>query len=405
MTGADVTSRPDRCVLLHPLVYLEDGDETTIGRPDIDSYAVFPADGAQLVRRLAAGDTPAEAARWYEQTYGEPTDVEHVVAAMTELGFVRDGDQAETEIAAVRWQRLGRAAFHPVAWVAYGLLLGWAAVTMVRAPDLRPTYADLFFCPYYTVIVVALFVGAMPLALLHEAFHALAGRRLGIRSRMRMSRRLYYIVLETALDGLVAVPRRKRYLPILAGLVADVLVIAILVIVAGYTRSPDGTLPLLGRLCQAFTFATVLRVVWQFFFYLRTDIYMLITTVLGCTDLHGSARNLLENRVRRWLRRPPVAGPPASGAVDRRAARWYSWFIVIGYSFSIATLLLAVIPASYQIFAGVIHRLSGSGNWAQNLDAVLFLALTLPQIAFTIWLGVRERRQRAAAATLEHLTA
>jgi len=64
-----------------------------------------------------------------------------------------------------------------------------------------------------------------------------------------------------------------------------------------------------------------------------------------------------------------------------------------------------VIPASYRIFAGVIHRLSGSGNWAQNLDAVLFLALTLPQIAFTIWLGVRERRQRAAAATLEHLTA
>lgn len=48
-TTSQGTGKP---VLFHPLVYLEDGDDVTIGRADIDSYAVFPPDGAQLVRWL-----------------------------------------------------------------------------------------------------------------------------------------------------------------------------------------------------------------------------------------------------------------------------------------------------------------------------------------------------------------
>ncbi|GAA1622176.1 hypothetical protein [Actinoplanes couchii] len=32
----------DRPLALHPLVYLVEGDEVTIGRTDTDSYAIFP---------------------------------------------------------------------------------------------------------------------------------------------------------------------------------------------------------------------------------------------------------------------------------------------------------------------------------------------------------------------------
>ena len=73
---------------------------------------------------------------------------------------------------------------------------------------------------------VALFAGQALLALVHESFHVLAGRRLGLRTSVRISRRFYYAVYETRLDGLVSVPRRQRYLVILAGLLADVLVVA-----------------------------------------------------------------------------------------------------------------------------------------------------------------------------------
>jgi hypothetical protein len=409
MPDAQTRGDLDRPVALHRLVFLDDGEETTIGRPDIDSYAIFPADGAAVVRRLAGGDTPRAAARWYQETYAEALDVEHIVSALAELGFTRDADPAgdpATGVTAgpaeptgpVPWQRLGRAIFSPVAWLVYGAVVAAAIVAVIASPDLAPSYHDLFFSQYYTVVVVGLFVGAMPLALLHETFHALAGRRLGIRSRLKIGRRLYYIVLETALDGLVAVPRRRRYLPVLAGMVADVLVIAVLTLVADVARQPDGRFALLGRVCLAFAFATVLRVAWQFFFYLRTDVYVLITLVLGCTDLHETSRRLLVARLRRWTRRAPAPAPPVGNAADRRAARWYSWLIVAGYSFSLATLLVAAVPAGYHVYSGILARLTGSADLGQLLDAILFLAMTLPQIAFTVWLGVRERRRRRATS-------
>ena len=78
MSVNDTGYASDRALAIHPLVYFADGEEVTIGRPDIDSYAIFPLDGAELVRRLADGATPEEAARWYESEYGQATSVNHV---------------------------------------------------------------------------------------------------------------------------------------------------------------------------------------------------------------------------------------------------------------------------------------------------------------------------------------
>ncbi|WP_434444910.1 hypothetical protein [Lentzea sp. E54] len=382
---------PDRPVPLHELVFLEDGDEVTIGRPDVDSYGIFPAEGADLVRRLVAGDTPNQAAEWFERTHGESVDIEDVVAALDELDLIRGSGETVAVKAPVRFSGLGSALFSPVAWVVYALISGWALWAMIVTPDLRPTYRHIFFSDYYTVIQVGLFVAAIPLLFLHESFHALAGRRLGVRSRLRIGRRLYFIVLETSLDGLVAVPRRKRYLPIVAGLLADVIGIAACTIAADLTRHPDGALSGPGRFLLAVAFAALLRVIWQFFFYLRTDIYVLVSTVLGCVDLHGAAKQLVRNRFRRLAGRPET-DESVLHPVDRRAARWYSWLVVVGYTASLTTFVLAGAPVLYHFAAGVLGRLTGDAvPTTQLLDAIVFGGMAIAQCAVLGWLMVRER--------------
>ncbi|WP_433687846.1 hypothetical protein ACQP0I_02895 [Micromonospora carbonacea] len=390
--GYDQDSR----VVLHPLVYLADGDEVTIGRRDIDSYGVFPSDGAELVRRLAAGDTPNEVDRWYRSEYGESADIEHVLAALDELGFIAGAEVAHEEPGPVRGQRLGAVLFSRPALLGYGLLVAWAVLAMVRSPDLAPTYRHLFFTEYFTVIELALAAGALPLIVLHEVFHVLAARRLGLRSRVSVGRRFYYVVLETNLDGLVTVPRRQRYLPILAGMLLDGLAFSTLTLAADLTRSSDGTFSPVGRVCLALAFATLLRLAWQLFLYLRTDLYVLVTTLLGCVDLHTTAKRLLCNRVLAAVgRRDRMADESQWHPVDRRVARWYSWLVVAGYTFSLALFVVAVAPAIYRMFAGAIGRFSGSTG-AQLIDSMLFLGLNLSQILFTVWLAARERRQRRA---------
>lgn len=393
----------DRPVPLHPLVFLEDGDEVTIGRADVDSYGIFPGEGAELVRRLVAGDTPRQAADWFERTYGEGVDIEDVLAGLDELDLVRRSGEVVTQSAPVRFRRLGAALFSPVAWMLYAGLAGWALFVMVANADLRPSYHNIFFSDYYMLIQAGLFAAAIPLLLLHESFHALAGRRLGIKSRLRIGRRLYFIVLETSLDGLVAVPRRRRYLPIVAGLLADVIGIAVCTIAADLTRHPDGTLSGAGRFLLAVAFAALLRVIWQFFFYLRTDIYVLVTTVLGCVDLHGAARQIVRNRFRRVFGRSET-DESLLHPVDRQVARWYSWLFVVGYTASLTTFVLAGAPVAYRFATGVISRITSDGvPTPLLLDSIVFGGVAIAQCAVLGWLMVRERVQTRRDRRLHHV--
>lgn len=247
-----------------------------------------------------------------------------------------------------------------------------------------------------------LILGVLPMLLGHEAFHALAARRIGVQSRLGIGHRLYFVALETRLDGLVAAPRRRRYLPILAGILFDVVATALLVIAADLTRGPDGELSFGGRLCIAFAFTTVMRVVWQCYCHLRTDLYVLVTTLLGCVDLHGTTRRLLADVVLRRIRRDrPPADRSTWHPVDRRVARWWAWFVVVGYGFNIGTLVLVVVPILARLVNGVVDRLTAQFTSVTHLlDAVFFITLTATQIAVTIWLSSRERRRRT---TLQHV--
>jgi hypothetical protein len=59
-----------------------------------------------------------------------------------------------------------------------------------------------------------------------------------------------------------------------------------------------------GSVALAFAYMTLLRLAWQFFFYLQTDLYYVVVTVLGCVDLQSTARRVLRARLGRSLAVP-----------------------------------------------------------------------------------------------------
>lgn len=400
MSDLSVTTTPEGAMepplVFHDLTFHEEGEEVTVGRLDTGSFVVLPAEGAALLRRLVSGDTQAAAATWFERTYGEPVDVADFVSDLRELDFLRaEGDDAAAAPAPVRWTRLGRAVFSPVAAVACVALLTAWVVAMVREPVLVPNYHNLFFTHYLSVLMVTVFVAQMPLILLHEASHALAGRRLGLPSTLSIGRRLYYLVFQTTMDGLVAVPRRKRFLPILAGILTDVVLMAAMTLIAAATQRADGTFQLAGAFLLAMAYLTLLRLLWQCWFFLQTDIYYLVVTVLGCVDLQTTTRQFLGNWFRRRLGKPARHDPSRWHPRDHAAARWYSVLMVLGYGLSIATLLIAVVPAVGHVLATVVDRFSGANpqGTAGLLDNIVFLLLSVGELAVAGVLFLRERRQ------------
>lgn len=385
----------------HHLTFHEDRGEVVVGRTDIDSYGVFPPDGAALVRELQAGSAPARAAAWYAETYREAVDIEQFVATLRELRLVCDDDveSATSPVSEVRWQRLGRALFSAPAWALYAALLMATIAVCVADGRMLPTAGNVFFTDYLLVVELAVIGGQLVLTAIHEAFHVLAGRRLGIRSSVSLSRRFYFVVLETNLDGLAVVARAQRYLPILAGLLADLLAVCGLTVTAYLTRGSAGEITIVGGYCLALAFTTLPRMAWQLYLFMRTDVYVLISTLTGCNDLDGCARGVLANRLNTLLgRHDRLRDESAWHPTDRRVARWYAPLIVAGYAAMSVLGLLVLLPLTWRFLGGAIERVAGGAAATGRFwDSALLLTLTVSQLAIALALALRERRRQRIA--------
>lgn len=391
------TAQAVTTIRLHKLTMVDEGDGVMIGRPDIGSYAVFPAEGAQALRMLAAGTPVPEVAAWYQRECGSPLDVTDFLELLEDLRFLRGDGDGEPADAPIRWQRLGAWTFSWPAWACYAAVTAAAVTMMVRAPYLRPTYRHIFFTHYLSLIPVVLTSALIPAILLHEAFHALAGRRLGLPSTLTISRRFYYLVAETRLDSLFSVPRRKRYLPFLAGMVADVMLFSALTLVAAMLHASH--LPSwCAGVCLAIAFTCVLRLIWQFMFYLETDLYFVISHGLRCPDLQAATRFYIKSRLRKLLRRPAPRTGASWGEREAVMARWYAPVLVAGYGFSLFNLLWAGIPSAIRFVSLIVDRLFGARTPpASILDALSFIVLGSVQWGLLLYVAVRDRRVRARA--------
>lgn len=382
-----------RKIALHPLTFLPDREGVSIGKFGTDSFAVFPEDGAELVRRLQAGLTVGEAARWYKETYQEDLDMDDFLEILRDLEFLRE-EAGEQALPAVRGQALGRWAFSPPAWLLYAVLIGTGAALLWLHPELRPARSHIFFSEYATLVMLGLFLGQAPGILFHEAMHMLAGRRLGLPSKLSIGRRMYMLVFQASMPGIAGLPHKVRYLPFLSGMFGDLLYFSLLVILAGGTLIVTGELNLFARLCLALSFTTILRFIWQFYFHLQTDIYYVIVTVLRCVNLQETTRQYIGNL---WHRltgaRHKMTDPARWAERDAQVARWYGPFYVAGYALFAGVFLFVMLPIAYQFLSQVIGNLL-DGEAAGRWDSVLFIVINGIQYGAVAWLYLRERKAR-----------
>jgi hypothetical protein len=383
---------------LHPLSFVEQGEDVVVGRVDTGSYAVLPPDGAELLHKLCDGLTLDQAAEWYELTYGEPVDITEFVDGLTELGFVSDGTRA-FEPTAPRLQRVGIAVFSPPALIGYALLAVTWLILVGRHADLRPHPGQVFFSNSLLLVQATVFLSQIPLLGLHESFHVLAGQRLGLRSKLNVSNRYGYLVFETQSNGLLSVPRRKRYLPFLAGVLLDVVMVCLLTLAAEATRGADGSLSILGRACLGVGFTVVLRIAWQFQLYLQTDLYYVFSTLLNCHDLHLASKAITLNRLWRtlhWYDR--LVDEDQWTARDRKVGSWYGILLVFGLVAAIALTVFGSVPIGVSYIETTYrHLMSGNFN-AEFWDAVLSVSINTSELVAVFFLSRRKRRMNAGRA-------
>jgi putative peptide zinc metalloprotease protein len=392
----------DSIVAVRPFTRQREGEEVVIGNVATGTFLALPPEAVELIDLLAAGKSVGEVSESYREATGVTPDLEDLLSFLETKGLVepfgKDMSVKETTRPprAPKYhfssfpQSLASMLFGRNALIILCLLLSLAIAAILSNHALMPIPGDLVFPEDRALSLTVLTLITYASIFLHELGHLVAARAVGVNSKMGISHRLWYLVSETDLTGLWSVPRQQRYLPLLAGMLVDTASASLLVLLLFAQYRHLIVLPFfLICLCRATIFTAVMRILWEFFLFTRTDLYFVAATFLNCKNLLNDTRVYLRNQSARIFARISIVDQSAIPPTERRAIRMYSGLFLGGRVWAFVTLFWVTIPVLVSYWGNLFDsfRTGYSANPADFLDAVATATFFLvPTVAgFVLW--------------------
>ncbi|MDF2648819.1 MAG: hypothetical protein K0Q73_4624 [Paenibacillus sp.] len=376
-----------RAVLAH-LTIQQEGQEYTIGDPLIPKFIRVP-EPAVLVIELADGNrTLHDIKELIQQEKGIDVNVVDFVTKLLALGLVFSIDGRKIvdydTIQAPRhesWQvKVGRILFHK--WMARLYMMNVVVIILLYAfnPSLLPHFRDAFLLNGIGANALLIFVISSIQIVIHECGHFFAAVSRGVKTNIRFSIRYVFVAVETQMTGLWAHPKKKRYLPYLAGMAWDCTLLLICLLMQ--LSAIESTFVFeLSRLIALALFFSVLS---QFLFFLRTDVYYVVVNWTNSANLHQSSKTFLRSRVPykreeskgQWKRLP-------SG--EKRAAKVFSFFYIFGIATLTFILIAFTIPASVTGLSMAFHQVADFAFDSVSFwDGAIILLLMLLRLSLYV---------------------
>lgn len=380
---------PDTRVAFCPLVIRQEGGDYLIGREDIAEYLEVPEIGVEIIHALNGGETIETLARRLSEKYKQEVPVADFVDSMIENRMVHmlDGvvieelQQARDHLKGWRLERLSWLFSKTAFWV-YGAMALLIVASFIVFPRYFPKSNDFFPFHSYAASLLTNLVLMTLTVMIHELSHLAAARSIGVGGRFSLSHRLIFLVAQTDITNVWSRPARERYKPYLAGMAADTVQTFLWVALLIARDRLGAPIPIALYLIAK---QSILRLVfwsllWQFRFYMQTDIYYVVTNFLGCRNLIADARQYLLSLCKRLILQKPGWTPP-NDRRERRIIKWYSVFYLFGVAITLCVFAGYTVPILLRGGLGSIKSLMAGYRAAPAAfaDGIVFLLLAVLQ--------------------------
>lgn len=395
-----------------PFTRLHEDGEVIVGRPEIGTFLVVEPSAVEVLDWLAEGATVGEIRHRYLQRYGEPPEIQPLLERLETDGFVQRESESDRPAEACGARPRGPTRFH-LEWISPRLarrLLGPPTVTamsllvlaglaaLISTPEILPSWRALYFPEGLGAYGSILLLASLVLVAIHELAHLVAARAAGVSCRFGLGTRLWIPVAETDMTGVWSVPRGKRYLPLLAGPLADAAggsVVALLLFAS--ERSWIELPASVTRFCQALLLIYLLALLWQCYLFVRTDFYYVLANLLRCKNLMGDTEVFVRNAVFRWLPGAGTGDSPRLPRHEMRAVRWFSLAWLGGRIVAFGALLFIQLPLAWSYLELLAGAATGSGTvGARGPLATTALGLLVFSLGLTLWLFRLFRRKETS---------
>lgn len=375
--------RPDARVDLGDLVLREEGGRHVAGWPSRGVF--FEADAATVraLRLLLAGSTAREAEAALRDDTGEEHDVEGLVASLAASGLATaPGDARPARPLDARPRALAPLRSRAVVPAVLACAVATGALVAIE-PRLAATPAQATSVsadPF--VSFVATLAASLAIVLLHELGHWTFAYAHGIRSRVSLSARWGFPVVQTDVTRAWALPRGERLLIFLGGIAANVALAfataALFVAWSALAGAPPSWALATARLV---VFVNAFQIAYQLAVVLRSDLYFMLVAATGEWNLHADAARAIRRRASRVLRRvagrPPAPEPDDTLPHDRTRLAAYAALLAIGSALGLALVaytLASVARAFAPLVLGTLDRGFADGDWSAAAKGLVMVA-------------------------------
>ncbi|UCG67940.1 MAG: radical SAM protein [Thermoplasmata archaeon] len=414
-----------RTAELFPLVITPRDDGYLVGREEIGAYALFPEIGVETIRMLQYTPSVSKVEHSLRNKYGEDFNVKGFVRKLAKGGFVRSLNEQiietpkEEKVRSIFnnvSQRKVKWLFSKPAAFLYLFLIGLGLLLLLSNPQYYPSYNDFFITQRYTLLILVMLIFGLTLMFKHELAHLFAARAYGVKSKMRLSNRLMYIVMETDLSNLWLLPKRKRMVAYIAGMMSDLLVISIFVILL-YLRDSGGFedlatntgasifltfdafigSSLFYKLAKLIILLSFIMIVFQFMFYMRTDVYYIFAHGLDCKNLYNDSRMMLKNGFKKMFGRPTKPLEKSISDKEMKVVRSYAVLHFVGVALMLLLFLYIFLPFMAALYLGVLYVLSlaiipGAVVTWSFLDAFIFVSIHVIYLGLLGYFALKKRK-------------
>ena len=375
---------PDSVFEFFDLHIGEEGEDYIVGRQDTGVYISLPEPGVEAIRLLQEGKSLKETEALLSEKYGEEITLGGLMEDLIEMGFVKsvDGILQEQVHEAKEYHFTWIKKSH-VSWLFTKFIVTLQILFIISGfcvlfstyGEYIPKYSDLFFHPWYTVVGSITFVGAWLLAFKHEFYHLLAAKHYGVEGQFSFSHRLYFVVAETDLTNVWSLSKRKRYVVYFAGLLTDFVFIALCFWIRFLADSGVLTLSEFGYdLVKGLILMQLTQILWQFLFFMRTDIYYVFVNMFQMTDLLADTQTYIKESLNKHFSLFSKQDLSRISERELKVIKYYSVFFVLGSCVTLAVFLFYLLPISAEFLIGSVRGVL-HGTFAERTDGLVFISI------------------------------
>jgi putative peptide zinc metalloprotease protein len=381
----------------------EDG-RWIIGNTGTEIYVSIPQQGYEILRLFESGRTVSEIRKISKDHFGN-VNIDAFIRNLIKHDFVIaiDGIPLRQSFRRIKpmfsWIKPKNISFFfsEAAYAGYAVILFSALSILLFFPGYFPRQSDYFFIGQISLVTIISFVTGWLLVFLHELAHHIACRSLGVPATFGITNRLYYVVAVTDVTNIYSKDRKERYRVYLSGIIADALIISLCVIALFLSDMHAFSMPhLIYSFLKFIALIEFFGISWQFYFFLRTDIYYVIENIFRINNLHKKTQLFLRAALRHFQRKTLNNFRPVhSSRLERNVVVAYSVFFVLGIAASIAVLLFYGIPITARLVVKAVSDLFRGAMFRNpNLfyDASIFIIFWFVNQALLLFAMIKSYR-------------